>query len=644
LPAAAAALALLAPGASAAVTFQPAQSYAASSPWWSAVTELNGDGRPDVVTASNSTNIVSALLGNGDGTLQAPRNTAAAPSNLNAIAAGDLNGDGKGDVAVAVNGAPGTLRVYLGNGDGTFDAGTPYAAGMFPQDLVIAPIDGNSSPDIAVVNQTSHDVSVYLNNGAGAFTPAAGSPISIPGSNDGLGIGAADFDGDGLTDLAVGAVNGTNPGVYFFKGAGTGAFATGTALGGPGAEKPVTGDLNGDHLPDIVAGRSGVGDIVIITRNASGFNPPTTVDPDGASGSTNGRVTLADLDGDGILDVAVPNTGGTQADKVSILIGRGDATFDIASQEPVGGFPRQVAAGDLNGDGNTDLLTSNSGTGNVSVLLANPPAVTVPPALAFGAQVRNTQSAERTITMRNDGAPRLRPGTVALGGPDAAQFAISSNTCTGANLAVGTTCAVGVKFTPNGLGARSATVAIASNGAGSPHIVALTGTGALRPGRCANRLDGTARGETLTGTSAGDRIFGLGGSDILNGLAGADCLNGGAGNDRLSGGAGADTLTGGRGNDRESGGSSRDTLNGGAGNDRLSGGAGNDRLIGSNGNDKLTGGAGRNTYSGGRGNDTINAVNHARDTINCGPGRRDRATVDRHDAVRGCERVSRRRR
>ena len=70
---------------------------------------------------------------------------------------------------------------------------------------------------------------------------------------------------------------------------------------------------------------------------------------------------------------------------------------------------------------------------------------------------------------------------------------------------------------------------------------------------------------------------------------------------------------------------------------------GDDALSGGRGNDRLNGGRGRNTYSGGAGNDTISAANRKRETVNCGSGRRGRASVDRNDRVRGCERVSRRR-
>jgi hypothetical protein len=85
-----------------------------------------------------------------------------------------------------------------------------------------------------------------------------------------------------------------------------------------------------------------------------------------------------------------------------------------------------------------------------------------------------------------------------------------------------------------------------------------------------------------------------------------------------------------------------DELRGLGGNDRLSGLAGNDRLSGGAGNDRLTAGRGTDTLLGGSGSDVLSARDGRRDTVDCGSGRRDRAIVDRHDRVRGCERVSRR--
>ena len=121
---------------------------------------------------------------------------------------------------------------------------------------------------------------------------------------------------------------------------------------------------------------------------------------------------------------------------------------------------------------------------------------------------------------------------------------------------------------------------------GPPPRVDRPGRPALLPGACANTKRGTNRSDALTGTPAGDRLLGLGGNDRLVGLTGDDCLSGGSGNDRL------------------------------------------------------TGGRGRNRYAAGAGRDTVNARNRQRDIVDCGPGR-DRATVDRVDRVRRCERVRR---
>jgi hypothetical protein len=175
----------------------------------------------------------------------------------------------------------------------------------------------------------------------------------------------------------------------------------------------------------------------------------------------------------------------------------------------------------------------------------------------------------------------------------------------------------------------------------------------------------TAGDDILTGDALSNTICGLSGNDTINGGGGPDNLFGDAcgdmaktlfakpvfgsqagmdGNDRLNGDGGNDTLYGAGGRDVLNGGGGNDRLFGGAGNDRLSGQAGRDSLDGGRGNDTLTGGSGVNSYSGGAGNDTVNARNRKRDTVNCGAGRRDRATVDKGDRVRGCEKVTRARR
>jgi probable HAF family extracellular repeat protein len=130
----------------------------------------------------------------------------------------------------------------------------------------------------------------------------------------------------------------------------------------------------------------------------------------------------------------------------------------------------------------------------------------------------------------------------------------------------------------------------------------------------------TSGNDTLTGTSGPNVICGLGGNDTINGLGGNDTLFG----DGC--GAKARALA---------------AATGTGGNDTLNGGKGNDQLYGGSGNDTLNGGPGVNRYSGGPGNDTINARNGKKETVDCGSGKKDRATVDKRDKTKGCEKVKR---
>jgi hypothetical protein len=616
----AAAVAVFAPAANAAVTFAPKQDFGATDAFALVSGDFNGDGRPDVAVASFAGTTISVLLGNGDGTLQAPLNTTG-PSQQTAIAAGDFNGDGRDDVVVTDLSA--AASVFLSNADGTLSAAGSDPVGASPQDVTVARLNGDTSLDLAIAAQTGEEVTILLNDGSGGFTAAPAVPHALPGSPD--GVVAADFDGDGHNDLAIGTTGGGE--VAFARNTGTGAGAFDAPVGlGTDGQKVAAGDLNGDGRLDIAASRTLVGSVAIILREASGFAAATTFDPLPMVSNNISQLAVADLDGDGALDLAVPQLNGPEAAKVTVAIGRNNGQFDLGSHEPVDADPRKVVVADFDGDGNPDLATANDGTNDVSVLKAVPPTVVVTPALDFTDQIAGVTSDPLPATVTNNGQPHLRPGAATLGGPDAAEFALASNTCTGARVAPGGSCAIGVTYTPSAPGEDSATLTVASNGGGTPHVVQLTGSGRSAVtclGAPANLISGTTGRDTLRGTAGVDSIIGLGRSDNLNGLGGDDCIFGGGGRDTLRGSGGADRLVG------------------GAAGDRLIGGPTGDQLVGGRGGDRLNGGRGGNAYNGGRGNDRIAARNGKNELVFCGPGR-DRAVVDRRDRVRDCERVRRR--
>jgi hypothetical protein len=111
------------------------------------VGDFNGDGKLDLATANPTLGTVSVLLGNGDGTFQAPITTAPIAGGAISLAAGDFNGDHKLDL-VMVNNLTGSVTVLLGNGNGTFQAPVNYAAGAGRTGMAAVDLDGDGIPDI----------------------------------------------------------------------------------------------------------------------------------------------------------------------------------------------------------------------------------------------------------------------------------------------------------------------------------------------------------------------------------------------------------------------------------------------------------------------------------------------------------------
>ncbi|MFZ0636931.1 MAG: FG-GAP-like repeat-containing protein [Candidatus Acidiferrales bacterium] len=352
----------------------------------------------DVLVANNTDNTVSVFLGNGDGTFAAGT---AYPTGIGpmSIATADFNGDGKLDVAVA-NQTDGTVSILLGNGDGTLGAKTDYPVGKSPVSVVEADFNGDGVPDLAVANQGDDTVSILLGNSTGTFQPAvAYATGAFP-----TALATGDFNGDGKIDLAV--VNQNDDTVSILLGNGDGTFArqvTYPTGGGPVAI--AEGDLNGDTFADLAVVNKDDDTVSVILGNGDGsFQPevpyPTTSSPD--------SVAVADFNQDGRPDLAISEQG---SDTVSVLLGLGLGTFAIPLDIPVGSSPSSVASADFNGDGLPDLAVANQSSNTATIILNSASAVA---ALATAAATGSTGTPYPGVEYLDLGVklkatPRLHP-------------------------------------------------------------------------------------------------------------------------------------------------------------------------------------------------------------------------------------------
>ena len=358
-----------------------------------ATADFNGDGKPDLAIMNSLDDAIVILLGNGDGTFTQgatiPNVTASncVPFPLNqrsncSVVAGDFNQDGKADLA-ATSDFDNTVTILLGHGDGTFvqASGSPITVGNFPETVRTGDFNNDGVLDLVVANGKDDTVSILLGNGDGTFT--AGAPVPVAGFP--FFTAVADFNGDGLADVAVTSADDNTVTILLGNGDGTFHQAAGSPI--PGFDynpaQVIAADFNGDGIPDLaVANYTAIDQTppeddqksnvsVLLGKGDGTFTPapgsPITV------GLYATNVLAADFNQDGKTDLAVLNQGDINdlpTQTLTLLLGDGTGGFASAgTPTQLGKTPNDLVAADFSGNGNTDLAIPNIGEFDTTILL-----------------------------------------------------------------------------------------------------------------------------------------------------------------------------------------------------------------------------------------------------------------------------------
>ena len=302
--------------------------------------------------------------GNGlNGTFQTSLASYSTGSGPKSVVAGEFNTNNNQYMDLATANSS-TISILLGNGNGTFASATTLTPTYSPSQIAVGYFNGASNPlDLATFSSNGY-VQIFLGNGDGTFM--AETPYSVASTTATLAFVVADFNGDGYSDLAVSYYGISSGTVKVFLNNGNGGFGTGTSCTTGGMpESIIAADFNHDGITDLATANASSGTVSVFLGYGNGtFQLAKNV----SVGNSSYSLAAGDFNGDGNLDLVTVNNSGNS---VSIFLGNGNGTFSSAVSYTVGSGPRSVVVGDFNGDGKLDLATANYSANSISVLLGN---------------------------------------------------------------------------------------------------------------------------------------------------------------------------------------------------------------------------------------------------------------------------------
>lgn len=299
-----------------------------------ALGDLDGDAAStiDALVATATGNQV--YLNNGHGGFSPAGAPFGVPGAV-AIVLGNLANGGALDAVIA--NADGSIQIWSNNGAGTFTL-LQTIAGESARALALGDFDGDGSLDLFVVRSSGNRV--YLNDGSGTFAAAG----SVFGSQAGTAVALGDVNGDGLLDALVGA--GSSSALWLNQGRG-GFMASPQSFADRAADRVAIADFNQDGLPDLAFARANAPTQVLLNQGDGVF----TASPSSLGG---GIATLAsgDVDGDGRPDLALTDaTGGLR-----IWSAQANGSFVRMENQPALAYGSSVELADLDGDGALDVF------------------------------------------------------------------------------------------------------------------------------------------------------------------------------------------------------------------------------------------------------------------------------------------------